>query len=129
MSIIAILITSFLEQRGMLVTVRAAFWNKLQTYVTYFTARPVTTQRELRLVYILACVPVIVILGAIKLLLLNHYFTYSIINIVLFVLSVQILTWKEEAKKHHPDKGGDAAKFNMIVEAVRLGREAMRVTA
>ena len=37
--------------------------------------------------------------------------------------------WKEEAKKHHPDKGGDAAKFNMIVEAVRLGREAMRVTA
>ena len=114
MSIIAILITSFLEQRAMLVKIREVFWKRLEAYVAYFTARPVTTQRELRLVYILACIPVIVVLAGVKLLLLKHYFTYSVINIILFILSVQILTWKEEAKNEQAaDKRSFVTTYSM----------------
>ncbi len=98
MSIFAILVTSFLEQTNMLVKLRIAFWEQIEKYVAYFTSRPITTQRELRLIYLFACLPVVVILTGLKLVLFKHFLIYTIINIFLFMLSVQVLTWKEEAK-------------------------------
>ena len=34
--------------------------------------------------------------------------------------------WRELVGTHHPDKGGDAAKFVQVTEAVRQAREALR---
>ena len=33
--------------------------------------------------------------------------------------------WRELVKEHHPDRGGDAAAFNRITDAVRQGRVAL----
>lgn len=33
--------------------------------------------------------------------------------------------WRELVKQHHPDRGGDAATFNRITDAVRQGRAAL----
>ncbi len=98
MSIFAILLTSILEQRNLLSKIRAVFWKYLEIYVGYFTNRQINSQRQLRLIYLFASLPVFVILFIIKLLLLNHQIIYSLLNIFLFVLTVQILTWKNEAK-------------------------------
>lgn len=101
MSILAILITSFLEQRMLLDKFRAFFWKYLEQYVAYFTSRSINTQRELRLIYLFACLPVFIILFGLKLLFLKHYFVFVIIDLCLFILSIQILTWKEEAKNEN----------------------------
>lgn len=37
--------------------------------------------------------------------------------------------WREMVKEHHPDRGGDAAEFNRITDAVRGGREALSCSA
>lgn len=34
--------------------------------------------------------------------------------------------YRELAKDKHPDRGGDAAEFNAVIEAVRLAREELR---
>ena len=99
MSIFAILLTSFLEQQKLLGNVRAFFWKYLDIYVEYCTNKPIETQRQLRLIYLFACAPVFVVLIIIKLILLNHIVLYGLINIFLFILSVQMLTWKNEAKE------------------------------
>lgn len=101
MSIFAILLTCILEQQGMLVKIRTVFWMQLEKYVAYFTDRPVSTQRELRLIYLFAVLPIVAVLLVIKFLLFKHFFIYAIFNIFLFTLSVQILTWKEEAKNEN----------------------------
>ncbi|MFN7095250.1 MAG: hypothetical protein ACK4M7_07795, partial [Burkholderiales bacterium] len=99
MSIIAIIITSFLEQQRLLAKVRAMFKSKLITYVSFFTNRSFNTPKELRYVYLLTCLPIIVVLVGVAILLANHHLIYGLINLVLFLLSVEILTWKEEAKE------------------------------
>lgn len=33
--------------------------------------------------------------------------------------------WRTLAKEAHPDRGGDAARFNQITDAVRLAREEL----
>jgi len=100
MPIIAILITIFLEQRKLLTQVREVFNEKLVNYVRFFTHRSFNTPKELRYVYLFACLPIIVTLIIIKLLLFKYVIVYQLINLILFILSVEILTWKEEAKKH-----------------------------
>ncbi len=98
MSLFAIILTSLLEQKKLLGKIRAFFWRYLEIYVGYFTSRQINNQRQLRMIYLFASLPVFIVLFAIKLILFNHQIIYSLLNIFLFVLTVQILTWKNEAK-------------------------------
>lgn len=101
MPIFAILLTAFLEQRKLLNGVRDFFKEQLAKYITFFTKRNFSTPRELRFIYLFACLPVLVILMLLKMILIHHWLIYNIINSGLFLLSVEILTWKEEAKNEN----------------------------
>ncbi|MDQ5921670.1 MAG: hypothetical protein QG673_1729 [Pseudomonadota bacterium] len=101
MPIFAIIITSIFEQKPFMVNLRAACSKYLGKYLSYFMERNINTPGELRFIYLFACLPVFLILIGTKLLLINHHFVMLIINLCLFMLSVQILTWKEEAKNEY----------------------------
>jgi hypothetical protein len=98
MSIFAILLTSLLEQRKLLDKLRGFFWQYLEIYVEYFTSRPINSGRQLRLIYLFAAIPIVAVLLGIKFLLFKHHLIQDLLNLFLFILSVQILTWKNEAK-------------------------------
>ena len=98
MSLFAIILTSFLEQRRLLGKIRAFFWKYLEVYVEYFTRKQINTPRQLRMIYLFASLPVFIVLFTIKLILFNHQIIYNLLNIFLFVITVQILTWQNEAK-------------------------------
>ena len=98
MAIFAILITVFLEQKCLLYKVRAWVDKFLREYVAYFAQLTISSKRRLRFIYLFAFVPAICLLIGLKLLFLKFYFISFILDICLFILSVQILTWKEEAK-------------------------------
>ncbi|MBP9742109.1 MAG: hypothetical protein KBD37_01990 [Burkholderiales bacterium] len=99
MPILAIIITVICEQKSLLSNMRRKAWEYLEKYVEYFIERPIDTPRKLRLIYLFACLPVIIILLGLKLVLIKHMAIMLIINLFLFMLSIQILTWKEEAKQ------------------------------
>ena len=101
MTIIAVILTAFLEQRKLINKIRCCFQAKLEQYIQYFSNRSINNQRELRLTYLFAAAPVAIILLALKFILIKHWITYTVLNIFLFALSVQILTWKEEAKNEN----------------------------
>jgi hypothetical protein len=98
MSIFAIILTAFLEQKRLLNNIRNKFNKYLQSYIEFFTNRPIYTQREIRYIYLFACLPIIVVLGVIGFLLSYNLFLYFIFKLMLFIVSVNILTWKEQAK-------------------------------
>lgn len=98
MSIFAIILTAFLEQKHLLNNIRKLFNKYLQLYIDFFTNRPVSSQREIRYIYLFACLPIIFILGAIGFILSYNIFAYFIFKLLIFMLCVHILTWKEQAK-------------------------------
>ncbi len=97
MTIITILLTIFLEQLKLLDNIRRMFLDKLTLYVSYFSNRNIINQRSLRLSYLFACIPIVLLLLGIKAILYKHEVVYAIFNIFLFILSVQIVNWKNES--------------------------------
>ncbi len=105
MSIIAIILSIILEQQKLLFKVRKWFIHILEQYISVFTKRDLTTQRSIRLTYVFACVPIILILLTLKFTIgYKHQFIYFIINTIIFLLCANILSWKEEAKSSTPNK-------------------------
>ena len=98
MSIFAIILTALLEQKRLLNNIRAIFNKYLESYIEFFTNRTVSSQREIRYIYLFACLPVIFVLGILGFLLSHHILFYSILKLVLFIFCIHILTWKEQAK-------------------------------
>jgi hypothetical protein len=98
MAIVAILITSFLEQQKLLLNWRDKFIVKLKVYLSFFINRNFNSAHEIRYVYLFACLPVVAVLFLIKLILHKHFLLYFIFKLLVFFLTVEILTWKEEAK-------------------------------
>jgi cobalamin biosynthesis protein CobD/CbiB len=98
MLIFAIIITVILEQTKSVFGLRNKFIQLMERYINFFTAIPIRNQRQLRLMYLYVCIPIILLLIALKILLVKSHFLNIFINLFLFILSVQILTWKEEAK-------------------------------
>ncbi|MCC2625129.1 MAG: hypothetical protein K0R14_1002 [Burkholderiales bacterium] len=99
MPIIALILTGILERNNLLTTVRSAFNNQILRYISFFTTRTVETQRQIRYIYLFACLPIVLILIGIKIVFAPHfYFIYVLIKLALFILGVQVLTWKEESK-------------------------------
>ena len=100
MSFLAILFTIFLEQQRLLVRMRRWFNCKIEQYANLFVNRDFQTVREIRLYFIFATLPfLIVTLGLLMLPLSRHHLSYFLINCLLFILCSDILGWKEEAKR------------------------------
>ncbi len=100
MSFIAILLTIFLEQRKLLSGIRRGFNNKIEQYANLFVNRDFQTVREIRLHFIFALIPFLLVTMILLILpMSSHHITYFLINCALFILCVDILGWKEEAKK------------------------------
>jgi hypothetical protein len=105
MPIIALILTGILERRNLLTTVRNAFNNQILRYISFFTTRTVETQRQIRYIYLFACLPIVLILFGIKIVFAPHFLIiYLLIKLALFILGVQILTWKEESKTESATK-------------------------
>ncbi|MCX8514623.1 MAG: hypothetical protein ORN24_03555 [Burkholderiales bacterium] len=98
MLILSILITVILEQLKAVLGLRNKFASLMQRYINFFTAIPIRNQRQLRLMYLYVSVPIILLLVALKFLLIKSHILNFLVNLFLFILSVHILTWKEEAK-------------------------------
>ncbi len=98
MLLISILITSILEQQKLLIKTRTFFNIKLLQYVRLFISRNFTNQREIRYAYLMACTPVVLVLILLHLILARYIFIYFLFKLIIFILCVQVLTWKEEAK-------------------------------
>ncbi len=105
MPIIALILTGILERRNLLTTARSAFNNQILRYISFFTTRTVETQRQIRYIYLFACLPIVLILIGIKIVFAPHFhFIYVLIKLALFILGVQVLTWKEESKTESATK-------------------------
>lgn len=98
MTIIALIITALLEQQGLLNRVRIFFSTRLLKYVRFFLNKDFKSQRQIRYAYFIACVPVVILLLLIHILLYRYLLIHFIFKIIVFILCIQVLTWKEEAK-------------------------------
>lgn len=99
MPIFALVLTAILERQNLLNKVRSVFNKQILCYIRFFMKRTVDTQREIRYIYLFACLPVVLLLLGIKIVIAPHYLVlYTLIKLILFVLGVQVLTWKEESK-------------------------------
>ncbi|MCC2645808.1 MAG: hypothetical protein K0R94_1586 [Burkholderiales bacterium] len=102
MAIVALVLTVILERYNLLVNIRAGFNNQVLRYISYFTRQPVQIQRQIRFIYLFACLPIILILIGIKSVIAPHYpVLYALIKLFLFILGVHILTWKEQSKTEY----------------------------
>lgn len=97
MTIIAIIISLFLEQQRLLVKPREFFAKWLTKYLSYFTNKSFKNQRTIRYAYLFSCLPVVAILLTIRILLISHPLLYLIVIVIIFMFSVQLLTWKKKA--------------------------------
>lgn len=110
MSFIAILLTIFLEQRKLLGGIRGWFNNKIEQYANLFVKRDFQTVREIRLYFVFALIPFLLITMILLILpMSSHHIIYFLINCALFILCVDILGWKDEAKK--ANRGSDFQQF------------------
>lgn len=99
MPIFALVITAILERQNLITKARGVFNNQILRYISFFMTRSVDTQRQIRYIYLFACLPIVLILLGLKLVVSPHHFViYMIIKLIFFILCVQILTWKEQSK-------------------------------
>lgn len=110
MSFLAIFVALFLEHKKLFGKLRAWFKNKIDQYAGLFVNRDFQTVREIRVHFILAIIPfVIITLLLIILPLKDLNISYFLINCFFFILCVDILSWKEEAKQ--TSKGSNYQMF------------------
>jgi len=103
MTIIGVLIAALLEQQKLYITkVRAYVARGILCYVGFFINREFKNQREIRMSYAIAIIPLLLILTLLKILLFKHILIGFLINLVILVLFVEVLVWKEEAKELTP---------------------------
>lgn len=99
MPIIALILTVILERRNLLGKIRSGFNNQIKRYISFFTQRTVETQRQIRFIYLFACLPVVLILFGLKIVIAPHFFIiYTLLKLAIFICAVHILTWKEQSK-------------------------------
>lgn len=110
MSFLVIIITLILDQRKLLGGVRKWFNQKIEEYANLFVNRDFNTVREIRLQFVLALIPFLIITLILMLLPYGRlHITYFLINCFFFVLCSDILGWKEEAKT--TNRGNEFQQF------------------
>lgn len=99
MTIIVLLITIILERHNLLSKARSVFNHQILRYINFFTMREVKTQRQIRYIYLFACLPLVLILLALKSVLAEeHFIIYMLIEFIIFILCIQISAWREQSK-------------------------------
>ena len=110
MSFLAIIVTLLLEQQKLLHGVRRWFNRKIEQYAGFFVNRDFQTVFEIRLQFIFAILPFVVLTLILLILpLSSHHVIYFFVNSLLFLLCVDMLGWKEEAKT--TNRGRDFQQF------------------
>ena len=110
MSFLAIIVTLLLEQQKLLHGVRRWFNRKIEQYAGFFVNRDFQTVFEIRLQFIFAILPFVVLTLILLILpLSSHHIIYFFVNSLLFLLCVDMLGWKEEAKT--TNRGRDFQQF------------------
>lgn len=98
MYILSILITGALDKYELLCNVREHFIVLINKYLNLFNAYKTKTQRQIRYLYIITLLPLLVVLAIIKLTLTRHGIVIDVINLVLFMLSCRIFAWRKGAQ-------------------------------
>ncbi len=110
MSFLAIFLTLFLEQQKLLSKLRSWFNEKMEAYTNLFTNKEFESVRAIRINFIYAIIPFLLVTIILMLLLYHkHHVIYFLINCFLFILCSDLLGWKEEAKQANP--GSDFQQF------------------
>lgn len=99
MIILAIIINALLEHYNLIQKYRLKLKYYINSYINFFINRTFSNPRELRIIYLFVCLPVVFTLIALRLILIHHNILYSITQIIIFMFSVEILQWKNESKK------------------------------
>lgn len=99
MYILSILITGALDKHNLLNGIRDKFIALLKIYLDLFHKYQTNNQRQIRYLYILVLVPIFIVLALVKILFLKYSPIIDLINLILFMLSCQMFSWKEEAHK------------------------------
>ncbi len=100
MSIIAIIINFFIEYKGFSTSIKKWFSGRITAYANLFMKKEFQTVRQIRLNFIIAMIPFAVATIILKSLHLNHLsWLYPVENGILYILCVDMLGWKNEAKQ------------------------------
>lgn len=103
MSFLAIFVALFLEYKNLFSKIKIWFKAKISQYAGLFINRDFQTVREIRICFILAILPFIAVTSLLIILPINDLdISYFLINCALFILCVDILGWREEAKQAAP---------------------------
>lgn len=112
MSFLAIFVAFFLEYRNIFSGVRSWFRHKISDYAGFFVNRDFNTVREIRIQFILAMLPFIAATLFLMILPLTDLdLVYYIVNAIIFIMCVETLSWRKQAKK--TSRGRD---FQMFVQ-------------
>ncbi|MDD3266082.1 MAG: hypothetical protein PHC75_02740 [Burkholderiales bacterium] len=105
MSFLAIIAAFFIEQYKVLSTPKKWFRHQITQYAGFFVNREFHTVREIRMQFLIALIPFVVITLFLYIMpLANWHIPYFIINASLFILSIDILGWKQEAKNSNKER-------------------------
>ena len=100
MFILAIILTYILEEKFSLDDFRNSVISKTREFISkLINPERITTQRKLRLLYLYICLPVITTDIVINLIFKNNYVISLIINIFIFIIFVNINSWKKNSNK------------------------------
>lgn len=102
MYILSILITGILDKHGLLNKIRDEFTNLIMHYLSLFDHYKTKNQRQIRYLYLLVLIPVVIILSLTKIIVLEFHLVGELIDFILFMLSCQIFSWKNEAANNAP---------------------------
>ena len=96
MYILAILCSYFLNEKLSLDNFRNTIYSQIILIINKFIKLiKITNQRKLRLLYFYICLPFVILDLGINLILEHHYVLYYIFNIFIFVVCVDITSWKK----------------------------------
>jgi hypothetical protein len=104
MYILAILITGALDKHHLLDQIRNIFIRLVDKYFNLFNSYKIINQRQIRYLYLITIVPLILLMALIKISFYKYTLILEVINFILFVLSCQIFTWKYEAENNESDR-------------------------
>lgn len=99
MYILSILITGALDKHNLLRGVREKFIDLLKLYLDLFNKYQTKNQRQIRYLYVLVLVPILIAVAIIKIVFIKYSIILDVINLILFMLSCQMFSWIDEANK------------------------------
>lgn len=110
MTFLVILVAAFIDYKKLFRKLKHSFHNKIAQYAAVFVNRDFNTVREIRTQFLLAMIPFVIATALLFILpLTNLHVIYFLINALLFILSVDMFAWRDEARE--TQKSSDYHKF------------------